>query len=297
MTVLIHLSRPLYYDQVDCNIAYNSTFGSPFYLAGKLKNSFGSGGTGESAICLTWGTVYFTAGVVKAPKSTFVSPQTVEFDPTTLSHDGDISAAIEPSIWTREALWLMQDVMPEIAVLNATRLPTWENLDNYTATLIRHAYFAGWETFHASFEYTDDGQLTARPAEARLEASVSFPRLFAWFGVTLFLPLSGLIMLYLRLNCKRSMIVDTAALLFTDAREMIEKHPHLTEMAVVTQEDKAMGPLKLRSKPGVEVTSEEDRDKGLVKPGSKPGLGLTSVEDTDKSLLKRQPGFKLTLED
>jgi len=94
-----------------------------------------------------YGTVYFTAGVVRAPSSTFVSSQVVEYYPTVDFDDEEaVSSAIdnvaniiEPSIWTREALWLMPDVMTSLAVMNSSLLPTWMNLNNYTATLIRQS--------------------------------------------------------------------------------------------------------------------------------------------------------------
>jgi len=248
MTVLLYLSRPSNKGETDCKPVLNSTFGSSSYLTNQLKNSFSGAGYNDSDICLTWGTVYFTAGVIKAPQSTFVSAQVVEYNPaTTMPSEADISAAIEPSIWTREALWLMPDIMTEIAVMNTSLLPTWENVDNYTATLIRYAYFAGWDVLHASFEQTDTALLTASPAEQRLEASVSFPRLFAWFGMTLFVPLTGLILKYLHeRHSSRSMITETAVMLFNDPSIVIAKYPNLTGMAGITEEDKKMGKIVLQ---------------------------------------------------
>jgi hypothetical protein len=94
-------------------------------------------------------------------------------------------------------LWVMPDAMAQIAVMNTSMLPTWENLNNYTATLIRYAYMSNWDMFHASFDNTDTSSLTLRPAEPRLRASVSFGRLFSWLAITLLLPLTGVILKFL----------------------------------------------------------------------------------------------------
>jgi hypothetical protein len=64
------------------------------------------------------------------------------------------------------------------------------NLNNYTATLIRQSYFASWDMLHLAYEQNDTSMLTVFPAEDRLQASVSFPRLFAWLGITLLVPIT-----------------------------------------------------------------------------------------------------------
>jgi hypothetical protein len=86
--------------------------------------------------CMTHGIVSFTAGAIRAPRSTYLTPNIVEYDP--LAHlkssrgsieDEDVSTEdlaelIEPSIWTRDALFLMPDMMVQLAVINSTLAPT-----------------------------------------------------------------------------------------------------------------------------------------------------------------------------
>ena len=136
----------------------------------------------------------------------------------------------------------MPVVMAQIAVMNTTQLPTWENINNYTATLIRYAYHANWDVLHSSFEDTDTAMLTVLPAEQRLQATVSFPRLFAWFGITLLVPVTGAIIGYIHSRYStRALISSTVPVLFTDASAISKDHPELTGMRQVqTQDEKQL---------------------------------------------------------
>lgn len=206
--------------------------------------------------CFVYGTVYFTAGIVRPRSSTFVSSQVVEFYPN-LDYDAEentlsssiqnITAIIEPSIWTREALWLMPDVMSSLAVMNSSLLPTWENLNNYTATLIRQSYFASWDVLHLAFEQNDTGTLNVFPAENRLQASVSFARLFAWLGITFLVPVTGFIFGYLQNRySQRSIIIDPIAVLLTDPSGIVASYPEVSALSSVTEEDRKMGRLIMK---------------------------------------------------
>jgi len=237
MTIFLLLGRQ---DNVDCAPIADNSFGTSSYVTGSVSNVFAENSNSDES-CFTYGRVRFTAGVIKAPKSTFISPEVVEYNPAHLTAD-EIAAAIQPSIWTKEALSLMPVVMAQIAVMNTTQLPTWENINNYTATLIRYAYHANWDVLHSSFEDTDTAMLTVLPAEQRLQATVSFPRLFAWFGITLLVPVTGAIIGYIHSRYStRALISSTVPVLFTDASAISKDHPELTGMRQVqTQDEKQL---------------------------------------------------------
>lgn len=242
MTVFLLLARQR---NTNCSPVRADAFGNSSYITNHLSNVFPADSNSADETCYTYGTVHFTAGVMKAPKSSFVSDQVVEYNPGAAAPEGaprptedEIAAAIEPSIWTREALWLMPDVMADIAVMNTSLLPTWENLDNYTATLIRYAYLANWDALHASFDQDDTAMLTAQPAEPRLRASVSLTRLFVWFAVTLLVPATGVIVGFVHSRySQRGMIGGTVPLLFIGSSEILERYPDLSAMGDVTEED------------------------------------------------------------
>ncbi|KAF5618948.1 uncharacterized protein FTJAE_12079 [Fusarium tjaetaba] len=250
MTVLLLLGRQT---SVSCKPIYGTAFGNSSYLTKSLPGVFQANANAYDENCMVWGTVYFTAGEIQAPESVYIAPRVVEYhidtpkanETISASREAEIVKAIKPSIWTKDSLWVMPDAMAQIAVMNTSMLPTWENLNNYTATLIRYAYMSNWDMFHASFEDTDTASLTLRPAEPRLQASVSFGRLFSWFAITLLLPLTGVIFKFLHRSCDREVIADPVAILFTDASRVIEDHHDLTTMSYITKEHKDIGPIRL----------------------------------------------------
>ncbi|KAL3439884.1 hypothetical protein BJX65DRAFT_315326 [Aspergillus insuetus] len=254
MTVIVMVSRQ---DQNGCDPIGENSFGNASYIASAVRNVF-SLGNGFDENCMTHGIVSFTAGAIRAPRSTYVTSNVVEYDP--LAHlkssrggieDEDVSTEdlaelIKPSIWTRDALFLMPDMMVQMAVMNSTLIPTWDNLENYTATLIRAAYMNSWDALHSSFDYNDTRTVTLEQAEQRLQASVSFARLFGWLGVTLLLPVSGILVRHMQMQRERAMIVDEVAILLTDPGEVVERNPAVTAMARLTKEDCQMGDVFLK---------------------------------------------------
>ncbi|KAF3392052.1 hypothetical protein DPV78_010277 [Talaromyces pinophilus] len=123
MAVVVFLLRQ---EANGCNPVAGQSFGNtnPFGPTGYINEHFGinpfPGFANTQENCFVYGTVNFTAGVVRAPSSTFVSPRVVEYYPpgvdvaneeSVVSAINQASNTIEPSIWTREALWLMPDVM------------------------------------------------------------------------------------------------------------------------------------------------------------------------------------------
>lgn len=250
MTVVMYINRQ---PTTGCKPIAGNAFGNSSYITQHVQNIIPHGNVdGEN--CFTYGTVYFTAGVIHAPSSRYISPRVVEYYPTVKEMNNgsntslsvDNITAIEPSIWTQEALWMMSDVMTQIAIINTSSMPTWDNLENYTASLIRHAYMANWDAFHLAFDQNDTSLLTVGWRMDRLWASVSRTRLFAWFGVTLLVPVSGVLMRYLQMrHSRRAMITDEVAVLLTDPAGVIEKYPFVSGMVSVTEEDEQMGRITL----------------------------------------------------
>ncbi|RHZ48212.1 hypothetical protein CDV55_101168 [Aspergillus turcosus] len=188
--------------------------------------------------CYLIGTVNLTAGVTNSSIATYISSRVVE-DQTPLS-----SVVFEPNPWVQEALWLLPDLMTMIAVMNATLLPTYDNLDGYVELLIRQAYLAAWDMFHSSFDV--GGPLfEATPQEPRIRASVSFSRVFSWLAICLLTTLGGLTLLLLttgykeeeeeqkevtsealtQLNAATTGIIDEAKPVAMDAAESIIASP------------------------------------------------------------------------
>jgi hypothetical protein len=84
-----------------------------------------------------------------------------------------------------------------------------------------------WDALHSSFDYNDTRTVTLEQAEQRLQASVSFARLFGWLGVTLLLPVSGILVRHMQMQRERAMIVDEVAILLTDPGEVVERNLRL----------------------------------------------------------------------
>lgn len=223
-TVVLYITR----QNGPCSSFDTTPFGDSSYLFSHLPNNnpFGvwEAPNGDTS-CFAYGIVNFTAGVMRAPESTFVSPGVIEYNPVA-PRDGpaateeEVAAAIEPSVWTEVALLLVPGLMTQIAVANSSQLSAWKSIDNYTATLIRYAYFAAWNALNSAFPEAEPDleALTLHPAQPRLQASVSLYRVFTWLAITLFIPATGIILECVHKRyCDRKMIQGTVSLLFTDA--------------------------------------------------------------------------------
>lgn len=142
----------------------------------------------EDENCYAVGQVEFTAGVTRSQEAKYISPRVVE-DQTPLD-----KVKFEPSPWVREAVWWLSDLMPMIALMNTSQLPTFNNLDIYAENLVRQAYLGAWDMLHHRF---DDKAtfLSAYPAEARLVADVSRTRVFVWMALCLLVTVLGVLLL------------------------------------------------------------------------------------------------------
>ena len=168
--------------------------GDNIYPFGNVANPTGNVSLTDSYIINFWGNgfiigkVSFTAGVTTSAVSTCISSRVVE-DQTPLD-----DVVFEPNAWVNEALWLLPDLMTMIAVMNSSQLPTWHNIDGYAENLIRQAYLASWDMFHASFDMQAP-VYTATLSESRIQATVSFSRVFAWLAISLLMTFGGILLL------------------------------------------------------------------------------------------------------
>ncbi|KAG4439472.1 hypothetical protein IFR05_005051 [Cadophora sp. M221] len=195
------------------------------------NNSF-STSTSGSQLHFTYLEINFTVGVTTAPRSTYISSQVVE------SNEDPKAEDIVAGPWVNEALYLLPDVMSMVAIMNTSSLDTWGNLFNYTENLIKYSYQGSWDMLQRNFD-PNTTTLVARIAEPRLQATVSFPRVYGWLFVNLLLTLSVFPLAWLTFKCDRSIIVDgPLSFLLTDPSNLLKdgKH-HLTNLAFPSKED------------------------------------------------------------
>jgi hypothetical protein len=143
--------------------------------------------------CYIFANVTLTAGVTVSPASTYLNSRVVE-DQTPID---EVVFKADP--WVENALWLLPDIMTMAVLTNSSLIPTWNNLDLYAESLIRQSYLAAWEGLHASFD-TSNTVMTATPSESRIQATVSYARVFGWLGVCLLMTAGGILLLLLPLG-------------------------------------------------------------------------------------------------
>jgi len=152
--------------------------------------------------------------------------------------------------------------MTKIALMNTSSMPTWNNLDGYTTSLIRQAYLANWDMLHATFEKNDTMVMTATPQLIRQIASVSTRRVLAWFGFSFLLTLSGVLLLVVQSRyCGHGIILDgpTVALLL-DPTDIVQTYPEIARLGGLTDEEN-------------EIVMYLNRDQsGFGPPGFRLGL-------------------------
>lgn len=225
--------------------------GSPWTDCKDFKNSstfgrapitFNTTYGGNYQWCHMYAIVNLTAGIVQSPTSTYVSDRVVEAD---LPSD---KLEIKAGPWVKEALYLMPDVMSNVAMMNSTNLYTWNDVEGYLNKVIRYSYQGSWDMLYRSYE-NDTRKLDVRYYESRVLASVSKARAFAWLALSVLLTLSAFILVVGKTAlCKRSVVFDgPVAALVTDAAEVLERGTELTKLAYVRKE-KNVGEVQLRRK-------------------------------------------------
>ena len=155
-----------------------------------LNIDLDNGLTTESA-SYTFLEVDLTAGVITPAISTYVTSKVVEGGPA----DPD-AGDIQPGPWVKEAMNVMSDAMVSIALMNSTGMGTWQNIYNYTETLVRLSYLSSWDMLQRKFDPNSD-VLTITRIEPRVQASVSRNRVIGWLVIQVVFALTCLPILYL----------------------------------------------------------------------------------------------------
>ena len=194
---------------------------------------------GESG-CYAYAVVNLTAGMVNFKKANFVHPDALEG----ISDSPLTPADFKPDIWVLSSLRLSRNVMVELSTSNSTKIPTWNNLDGYTETLIRQSYLGSWGVLRSL--QSNSTTLEVHLAEPRLQASVSWGRVLSWFLISLFVPVSALVWYFgAQSTSKRNLVLNhTIAALLTDVSKVLDdpqaKGLDLTNLSYVTKEDKGL---------------------------------------------------------
>ncbi|KAE8448849.1 hypothetical protein EG329_008851 [Mollisiaceae sp. DMI_Dod_QoI] len=138
--------------------------------------------------CYLFANVTFTAGVTSSAVSKYLSPVVIE-DQTPID-----KVVFQPSPWTQESFWLLPDLMTTVALANSTQIPTWYNLDIYAQSLIRQSYLGAWGSLHQTFDQATEVSF-ATPGEPRIQATVSYSRVFSWLAISLLTSVGGILLL------------------------------------------------------------------------------------------------------
>jgi hypothetical protein len=234
--VMINGTVPL--DGKNCTNLRENIFGLTTY-----NNIFSPVQSGNYYRCLTYAVVNFTAGVIVSPSSTYISSRVIESDQP--ASEMEIIAAP----WVHEALYLMPDVMSTFSMMNSTPLATWENLENYTAQLIRYSYQAAWDMLSRSFE-PNTTIIPARVYEQRQKAIVSHTRVYAWLAISLLSPCSCIILFVFkpRISARQAIKDGPIAAVRTDSSLVLDqKGCDLTDLLMLNSEvNKRVSTLNLR---------------------------------------------------
>ncbi|MCJ1325651.1 hypothetical protein MMC10_002314 [Thelotrema lepadinum] len=155
--------------------------------------------------CYVFANVTFTAGVSNSAVSKYLSPNVIE-DQTPIDE-----VVFQPSTWVQESFWLLPDLMTTVSLANSTQLPTWYNLDLYAQDLIRQSYLGAWAALHQTFDQGGGEISYATPGEPRIQASVSYSRVFSWLAVSLLTSVGGILLLRLTSGQKPPAVTDDIA--------------------------------------------------------------------------------------
>jgi hypothetical protein len=219
---------------VGCEDFNASIFGTTY------NNKWKSVDHGNYDWCHTYAIVNLTAGIADSPKSTYVSNRVVEAE----IPSKDMEVRGDP--WVKEAMYLMPDVMSNIAMMNTTTLHTWNDIEGYLDKLIRYSYQGAWDMLYRTYE-VNNRILEVEYYASKVLASISRVRVFTWLGVSFLVTISAVfLVLGKKRVCERAIIIDgPVAALVTDSAAILENRGRdLTNLSYVTKE-KELGKVKL----------------------------------------------------
>jgi hypothetical protein len=176
-----------------------------------------------------------------------------------------VAPSVVQAVSTNETLQILPDplipiildMLPEVmgfmATMNTTSAPTYNNVDHYLRGTIALAYQASWNSLTDLF--SDDGEEYATTgvniAQDVIRASVSAPRMYAWFGLNLLLTVASLILMWLQSRCYGKTVRDfTLAAILMDPQEILRQDESGICSAIkISKQDRSLGTLKLVEEP------------------------------------------------
>ena len=167
--------------------------------------------------CYIFANVTFTAGVSNSPMSKYLSPNVIE-DQTPIDE-----VVFKPNTWVQESFWLLPDLMTTVSLANSTQIPTWYNVDSYVQSLIRQSYLGAWAALHQTFDEGGGEISYAAPAELRIQATVSYPRVFSWLAVSLLTSIGGILLLLLTSGKTEPAIPDCVSARIQEEKQDVKK--------------------------------------------------------------------------
>ena len=160
---------------------------------------------------------------------------------------------------------ILPDVMALVSIANTSQIPTWNNLPGYMETLIHQSYLASWGVLRP-FNSSKPRLFVSR-AEPRLLASVTKWRLWTWFILNMFVPLSAPIWYFgAHWGTEREVIVDgpLTALL---------SHVQVVQGAGGEQKELGKGSEALQVHQLSTMTKDNEAGKINLPPGGSNGVG------------------------
>ena len=239
----------------NCSALGKGMFGNRTSMA-NLKDLYSYRGF-DFTTCFRIGTVNFTAGVIRK-RATFILKQV-------LQAEVDSPDVIEGDSWVIETLYRLPDVMSKVALVNVSQIPTWDNLDGYVESLIQISYQTTWGELTNTYN-SAPLRLTAHEFTDKLQAVVSRPRVFGWYGAQFLVLPSAALLWMLQRRSERPIAIDTGVVaLLVDASPVLDRYDatrELSKMSYVMRHDGGRVKLVERS-----ISDNDERVKQLDEPG------------------------------
>jgi hypothetical protein len=239
MTAVIIVNASYWLNGNNCtDIKDQSIFGPT-----KYNNIFSTVQSGNYYYCMTYAEVNLTAGITVSSTSKYITPRVIEADMNPMHME------LLEGPWVHEAMYLMPNVMSMFSQMNSTPMPTWGNLENYTAKLIRYSYQGAWDALSRSYE-PNTSSIPVHLYEPRQVAIVSRKRVYAWLAISLLLQVSCFVLIFGSRLLRRENILDgNLSALLTDPTALYEKtgerfNPSFIETTV----SKKLGTISLQRK-------------------------------------------------
>jgi len=135
------------------------------------------------------------------------------------------SLQVEAEPLVDQALAMMPETIASMTVANLSLPPLWDNINQYTAEMLRRSYSASWTAL--SIYIAQSGPYLSTPVNITVPstiARVSLWRVYAWLGLQMLATTSGLLFIGLQSTTNKPLVEDPPTEIFLlDAREVRER--------------------------------------------------------------------------